>query len=270
MRFMWTLGVLGCTSSGRDGDPLDSGEVVDSVDSENTVDTPVVDTPVVDTPDDTDLFRDSDPGASGIWRHSLRVDGRLDDWFAVEQVGPDGADGSKSYVSWDSAYFYFAISSPLLVAAPENWRLVLIVGNGTGGVHEVPAIGGQSPAVPFGAVRVLHWQLNDLDVLYSLADGVWQPRAQAVGTGGSSAVINRETGVVEFVLSRGSYQVVGRTIDLAWFWVDDTAGAERSFFAVPALGFNDGAFDPDVLSWYSFRADLPDPPSSYSPSEAPR
>lgn len=273
MRFIWTLLILGCTGTATDDDPVDSMDTVDPVDTPGVdtpvVDTPEVDTPAVDTPGDTDIFFDTDPTSTGVFSHTHRVDGSLGDWYAVEQVGETQADGTRTYVSWDNAYFYVAISSPAIATAPTSRHLLLLLGNGTGGAREVPAIGGQSPALPFGAVRVVDWRLDGRDVVHSLADGLWQARAETIGTGGTYIIPNLAAGVVEATFSRGAYQVVGATIDLAWLWVDDTTGAEVSYGAFPPHAIADNTFDPDIVAWYRFRTDATDAPSSYSPMGAP-
>jgi hypothetical protein len=209
-----------------------------------------------DTDTDTDTDSDTDP--TGLYRHTITIDGNTGDFAADEQFSIPGGTVS---LAWDEVNLYVGLSHPDVGASALHWA-VLTIGNGGAGTTTGVGHGSQVPALSFQANRVVRWKLDDSYSSLLAWDGAaWAESPYWLGTNGSALGSNWNTDQVEVQIPFSELGVTG-PFDLHMNLVYEGAPYESSYAPVPQASFADG-YDPDYTAWYSFDLGGSVPPTSY-------
>lgn len=271
-------GALGITNSGDTLVLSSLGIVADEVTfgAEAAQDASVNRSPELST--QPPVRHDTVAGASNRWspgtlvnavpppfRATVTVDGDPSD-FPAGAVFTSSASTAID-VAWDATNLYVAVEHPAIGRGPEE-SVVLYVGDGSGvGAADGLALGAQQPALPFAATRAVVWATDGSSDTFAQWDdlaGTWDETPSWLGTVGSAVVDDDLGEVVEFALPLVELGAAS-VLELAVAIVDTTPFAEQTVCALPSAAIVDGAFDPNLASYYEFHPQLDDLPNSYVP-----
>jgi hypothetical protein len=266
MRSVPAVILLGCTGFKPTGDtPLPDatdtdGDADADGDSDSDADGDADGDADSDTDTDADADSDADTDPTGLYRHTITVDGNTGD-FAADELFP--VPGGTVSLAWDEVNLYVGLSHPDVGASALHWA-VLTIGNGEPGTTGGVGHGTQVPALSFEANRVVRWKLDDsYSSLLSWDGAAWVETPFWLGTNGSALGSNWNTDQVEVQIPFAELGVTG-PFDLHMNLVYEGAPYESSYAPVPQSSFVDG-YDPDYTAWYAFDLGGTEPPTSYPP-----